>query len=149
MAGDEIIRQQRRRGAAGPPPVALTLVAIFIIRGFGYETVGSRLTTVLDGVVIARQEIPRTPYAHGTGMIYTVRSADGVDHSYVAGATDGSLPRDIPVGAQITKRKWELSYLSDGRRVDDFPRTFYGIILGVACGCLLWGGLQWWRGRHA
>ena len=136
------------RGAAGPRPAVLIFVAIFIFWGFGYETVGQRLALELDGTVIARQEIPQTWYSHGTGMTYVVRSVDGVDHRYVAGATDASLPRDIPVGTRLIKHKWELSYYRNGAHVDDFPRIFYGATLGIACGCLLWAGLQWRRGRY-
>ena len=92
----------RRAKSEQPLPVMLICLALFIFWGFGYETVGLRLGIALDGVVIARQEIPRNWYTHGTGTIYVVRGSNGTDQKYIAGATDGSLPRNIPLGAQIT-----------------------------------------------
>jgi hypothetical protein len=61
--------------------------------------------------------------------MYTVRADDGATQRYVAGADDGSLPRDIPLGARITKRKWELSFILNGTRVLNFPIVFYAIAL--------------------
>lgn len=128
-------------------PVMLIAVAIMIFWSFGVESVGRRLVIELDGVVIARQQIPRTWSKHGTGMTYVVRGADGVDRPYVAGGTDASLPRDIPIGTYLQKRKWELSYFRNGSRIDDFPRLFYSGLGGIALACLLGATLQLVR-RH-
>lgn len=135
----------RRQLAVRPLPVILICTGLWILWGFGYQTVGLRLGTALDGVVIAREPIPRNRYVHGTGTIYVVRGNDGVTQKYVAGATDGSLPRNIPLGAHITKRKWELSYLLNGKRVADFPVIFYAIILSGALVCLISGSAQLMR----
>jgi|SRR5271155_3095329 hypothetical protein len=132
---------------ASRAPVVLICFALFILWGFGYETVGLRLGIALDGVVISRQELPRNWYTHGTGTAYVVRADDGTDQSYVAGATDGSLPRSLPLGAHVTKRKWELSYLLNGKRVEDFPVMFYAVVLAGALVCLVWSALQVAR-RH-
>lgn len=130
-------RLAERRGAA----MAL-LMSLFVLWGFGYETVGLRLGIALHGVVVKRQVIPRTWASHGTGMVYVVRGSNSVEQTYIAGATDGSLPQNIPLGAHIVKHKWELSYLLNGRRVHDFPIIFYTIILGGAMIAMIWGIFQ-------
>lgn len=147
MISRKIAAPVARRPSA-PAPAALILMALFILWGFGIDTVGRRLVTHVEGVVISRQIIPRQWYSHGTSTIYVVRGPDGIDHQYVAGATDASLPRNIPVGAYLTKHQWELSYLLNGKRIDDFPRVFYSVTSGIALACLLWGGLLWMRGRE-
>jgi hypothetical protein len=134
---------------SGPGPLLLVGVAVFIFWGFGYETVWDRLTLVLNGVVISYQYLPPTTLRHGSGAIYTIRDPDGRDTKYIAGATDASLPKHIPVGTYVDKRKWELSYLLDGKRVDDFPLYFYMGAFGLACGCLLWAVLQWLARRRS
>lgn len=128
-------------------PAILLCFGIFILWGFGYETVWLRLHTALEGVVVSRQELPRVWYAHGTATIYVVRRKDGMEQRYVAGANDGCLPRDIPLGAQITKRQWELSYMVDGREIHDFPTAFYAVTLGGALICVFRGGVELLRRR--
>jgi hypothetical protein len=46
--------------------------------------------------------------------LYTIRRADGSAVSYVAGPTMASLPRSMPVGTVILKKKWETGYEIDG-----------------------------------
>lgn len=142
MAGIQNILPERLRRKSALGFVGLIAWAVFMLWGFGLETVGGRLMLELDGVVISRQEIPRTAGVHGTGTIYVVREADGTDHKYIAGATDASLSRDIPKGTYLKKQKWDLSYTENGVRVDDFSRVFYGITCGIALACLLWGVFQ-------
>ena len=143
---DSPIAAQRRR-TAGPRPVALIAMALWIVWGFGYETVWRRLALELDGTVIARRDIPQTWASHGPATAYVVRGADGRDHDYVSGATDASLPGNIPVGTDIEKHKWELSYSLNGVRIKDFPTDFYSAWCGVALACVLWAALQVVR-RH-
>jgi hypothetical protein len=113
----------------------------------GIETVGRRLTTEIDGVVIARQEIPREWYTpRGSGIAYIVRSNDRYQE-YVSGWTDDAIPRDVPVGAHLTKPKWEMTYSANGKAIGDFPWLFYSAMFGVGLSCLLWAGFQL-RRRH-
>ena len=143
---DSPIAAQRRR-TAGPRPVALIAMALWIVWGFGYETVWRRLALELDGTVIARRDIPQTWASHGPATAYVVRGADGRDQVYVRGATDASLPGNIPVGADIEKRTLERSYSLNGVRIKDFPTDFYSAWCGVALACVLWAVLQVVR-RH-
>ena len=145
MSGNPIVTQRRR--TAGPRPGVLIGVALWIVWGFGYETVWQRLALELDGTVIARREIPPSWATHGTATAYVVRGADGRDHDYVSGATDASLPGNIPVGTTIEKHRWALSYSLNGVRIEDFPTDFYSAWCGVALACVLWAVLQVAR-RH-
>ncbi len=118
-------------------PMVLALWALWIIGAFGFYTLGARLWTQIDGVVISTRDIPavRGPrYA----TEYKLRDSDGHMTVYVAGPTDSSLPRSMPVGTSLRKRRWHLSYERDGRQVDDFGLPFYLAILTVGFGVLMW-----------
>jgi hypothetical protein len=130
---------------AAPLPIILIVTALWIFWGFGYQTVWQRFTTQLDGVVVSSRDIP-SKGAPRYATEYVVRGEDGRDQAYVAGATDGSLERSLPVGTSIQKKWGELGYEVDGRRVS-FPVIFYSAIFGVAFGCLFWAWLQWRRSR--
>lgn len=127
-------------------PFPFLILAVWILWVFGFQTVGARLTTELDGLVVLSQDIPpgRGPrYA----TEYTLRGPDGVQRVYVAGATDASLPRSLPVGTYLCKKKWSLNYTKNGNAVNDFPIFFYVLTLGTAIGCLGWS-LPALLGRH-
>lgn len=130
-----------------PNPVVPLVFALWILWGFGLETVGRRLEIQLDGVVISSQDVP-SKGAPRYVTEYTLRGNDGQDHSYIAGPTDASLPRSLPVGTHLTKRPWRLDYEKDGQTMKDFPVSFYSLTLGVALACLLWSFFLWrdrWR----
>jgi hypothetical protein len=120
-------------------PVVPFLFAVYIAWGFGYETVVARLRTEVEGVVVSRRDIPSTG-APRYATEYVVRGSDGQDHLYVAGATDADLPRSMPVGTEIKKLRWRLSYERDGREVG-FPVAFYSAVFGVALSFLIWSFL--------
>ena len=115
----------------------LIVVALWIFWGFGYETLWKRLTTNVEGTVVSAKDIPVAPGRHGTE--YILRSPDGGTIVYVAGPSDASLPRSMPVGTYIKKRLWHLSYERDGHQAQDFSVLFYATILAIAAGCLAWG----------
>jgi hypothetical protein len=120
-------------------PTILIVLALWIFWGFGYETLFKRLMTDVEGTVISAQDIPYplAPARHGTEYVF--QSQEGRTISYIAGPTDASLPRSIPVGTYIKKRRWHLSYERDGQQVDDFGIMFYVASLAMAVGCLVWG----------
>jgi hypothetical protein len=126
-----------------PAPIVLVVTAIWILWAFEYETVIKRLTTDVDGVVIASTDFPsRNAPRYATQ--YLIRGPDGKDQIYIAGATDASLERSMPVGTRISKRRGQLGYVRNGSWVN-FPTGFYGGMLGVAVGCLAWAVLIWRR----
>jgi len=109
----------------------LIVFGLFILWGFGWNTVGRRLLTVIDGVIVARRAVP-------SATEYTVRGDDGSEHVFLAGATDASLPGDIPVGTRIRKKLWDLDYEQDGRR-ESFPWIFYSSVVGIGLSLVVWG----------
>jgi hypothetical protein len=133
------IAELQRRIQERPIILISILAALWIFWGFGYETVWARLTTEVNGVIAAKQEVSTSGRR---GAVYILRGSNGDNHQYVAGATDASLSRDMPVGTTIEKRKWEFSYLRNGVRVNDFPIYAYSAMFGIAFVCLLWAGLQ-------
>ncbi len=115
------------------------LFGLFILWGFGWETVGRRLKTNVDGVIVATHDIPATG-APRYATEYTVRGADGNVQVFMAGPTDGSLPRSMPVGTHIRKKPWHLDYERDGRQ-EGFPYIFYSIVLAIGLGLVIRGFL--------
>ena len=122
-----------------PKPVVLIVFGMWILWGFGFESLGRRLMTSVEGTIISSQDIPYplAPARHGTE--YTLRTPDGSNVPYVAGATDASLPRNIPVGTYIKKQRFRLSYERNGQEINDFSLPFYAAILSAAVACLVWG----------
>ena len=87
---------------AAPLPIILIVSALWIFWGFGYQTVWQRFTTQLNGVVVSSRDIPSTG-APRYATEYVVHGEDGHDQTYLAGATDGSLERSLPIGTSIQK----------------------------------------------
>lgn len=137
----------RSSGSTGPAPIALLLFGLWIIWGFGFQTVGARLNARIDGVVISSRDIPA---ARGPRYAteYALRGPDDQIRLYVAGSTDASLPRSMPTGTYLKKERWHLYYERNNRRIDDFPLLFYQVILGIALGCVVWSGILWQGQRH-
>ena len=132
---------------AGWNPSVLIFLGIFILWGFGWETVGVRLRVEVDGVVIASRDVPSTG-APRYATEYTVRNADGKEQVFWAGATDGSLARSMPVGTRIRKERWRLDYERDGQQ-EGFPYLFYGLILSIGLGIFARGIFIWLSQRKA
>ncbi len=117
--------------------VVLFISALWISWSFGYRVVWQRLTAEVDGVVISSQDVPSKGVTE-----YVVRDAGGADHRYVAGASDASLERSLPVGADIRKEWGSLDYEVNGKKIR-FPTYFYSAICGVGLLSLLWGAVLW------
>jgi hypothetical protein len=106
------------------------MFGLFILWGFGGETVGLWLRTDVEGVIVASRDVPpNRPPRYATE--YTIRGGDGQERVFWSGATDGSLPRSMPVGTQLRKQRWHLEYERDGKTVG-FPYIFYSLALGIA-----------------
>ncbi|MGH6818057.1 MAG: hypothetical protein ACREC1_04720 [Methylovirgula sp.] len=128
-----------------PTPIVLILAGLWIFWGFGYQTVLARYLIHVNGVVVSSFDVP-SKGAPRYGTDYVIRSPDGHEVRYTAGATDASLERSLPVGTRIRKVRWELGYEVDGRWVV-FPVAFYSIILAAAFIALGYGIYRWpaWR----
>ena len=128
--------------AATPNPIVLLMLGLWVVWGFGLETVGRRLETELNGVVVSSRDTPSRG-APRYATHYILRGDDGREYSYVAGATDGDLPRSIPVGTRLTKQKWHFDYEKDGQTINDFPIAFYATVGGIGLASLLWSFFIW------
>jgi hypothetical protein len=122
-------------------PNAGLFFGVLILWGIGYGTVWKRLKTELDGVVIASEDIPPTRDARYVTE-YTLRDTDGTQSTYMAGPTDASLPRSMPVGTRLKKLRWQVNYERNGERIYDFSLPFYLVIVAFGIWCLGWAG---WR----
>jgi hypothetical protein len=122
------------------------LFAIWILYAFGYQTVWQRLNTQIQGTVISSRDIPSTG-APRYATDYLIRRQDGQNSSYVAGCTDASLPRSLPTGTQLIKKRWEWGYQLNGKYNSDYKTSvFYVIILGALMSYLLWSGFKYGLG---
>ena len=132
---------------AAPKPMVLFLFALFILWGFGVETVGKRLRTQLDGTIVSSRDIPPS---RGSRYVteYILRGSDGRETTYVAGPTDASLPRSMPVGTHLKKQRWALSYERNGERLDDFNSLFYVATQCIAIVLAGWGIRTWLNQRR-
>jgi hypothetical protein len=121
-----------------PKPIVLFVFGLWIIWGFGYQSLWKRLVTNVEGTVVSVRDIPSplAPARHGTE--YAIRTADGNNISYTAGATDASLPRSMPIGTTIEKKRWHFSYERNGHKVEHFNVVFYVVTLSAAVGVLIW-----------
>jgi hypothetical protein len=109
----------------------------------GASGLSTRLLTSVDGTVISS----RTTEGARPVTYYTIEASDGQEQSFIAGPTDGSLPREMPVGTVIQKKKFELSYLRNRQRVRDFPLGFHMLWFAVST-VFARGAFVWWRSQR-
>ena len=89
----------------------------------------------LDGTIISSQTTCVQPENNRCATVYIVESRNGSKTTYIAGPTDDSLLRRLPVGTEIVKGKWSLNYSVDQKLNRGFPTKFYFILLGVGLCC--------------
>ena len=77
---------------------------------------------------------------------YTIRAPDGRNQIYIAGCTDGSLPRDFPVGTSLKKLKWHLSYEKNGALISTYPIFVNYVRLALMTGMAVWNFGRWRKG---
>jgi hypothetical protein len=104
------------------------------------------LTIQVNGTVISSNDIPEKG-APRYITEYAIRGPSGETTSYIAGPTDGSLPRSMPVGTTLRKQSWQVSYERDGQVIIDFPVSFYVGICIVALALMILSVSMWLRGR--
>jgi hypothetical protein len=128
-------------------PFVFLAFSLFLLYGFGYETLYQRLITQVEGAVVTSRDV-HTSNNPRYITEYTFRTPDGHETKYVAGSSDASLPQSMPVGTSITKRKWHLDYERDGKNVSDFPAALYVMTVSAAVALLLWS-IRLWQQQHA
>jgi hypothetical protein len=124
-----------------PASVLFMISAFWILWGFGFETVWQRFTLAVEGTVISSRDVPSKSSGRYVTE-YVIRGPDGGDQRYVAGPTDGSLERNMPVGTRIRKERGQLGYQANGERID-FPTVFYSALFGIALGCFVGAAMRW------
>ncbi|MEK7233110.1 MAG: hypothetical protein AAB268_04800 [Elusimicrobiota bacterium] len=127
-------------------PLVLIIWGLWMLWGFGLSTVWTRLKIDVDGVITASEDSP-SKGAPRYATKYTLKGPSG-EQTVIAGPTDGSLERSMPVGTRIRKQKWQLDYERDGQRIK-FPVLFYDLVLGVAIGVIVWGVMIWRKQRSS
>ena len=110
----------------------------------GINEITRRFLIEVEGRVVSSQ----TTAGNRPVTVYVLRGSDGKEREYVAGPTDQSLPRRLPVGTYIRKDRYELSYIEDGTVINDFPLSFYVAICCVGL-MLGWWSFSQWRFRQA
>ena len=114
----------------------LSLLSIGTLFAFGYLTVWKFLKIDVEGIVVSSRDVPSAGSPQYV-TDYVIRSSNGESHSYLAGPTDASLPRSMPVGTQIKKEPWSLYYERNGQW-HSFPFVFYSILLTASVCCLVY-----------
>jgi hypothetical protein len=102
------------------------LLCLLAVPGWGMFR---RATLEVNGRVVARHVECQQPKNNRCVATYKLTHA-GRAFEYIAGPTDYDL-HDLPVGADIVKEKWNLSYAVDGRRIDDYPAVSSFVVFGL------------------
>ena len=115
-------------------PRILIVAGVFLLY-FGAHEILERARIEVAGTVTSAETSCVVPPGGRCSTSYEIRpDRDGLPSHYDAGPTDASLPRYLPVGTHLQKDRWAMTYVLDGRTVDDFHRLFYGTaaLLGLA-----------------
>lgn len=92
---------------------------------FGSCEILARATIEVSGKVQGAQIQCMQPANNRCATTYVLESPGGKMTNHVAGSVDHALARNIPLGATIEKKKWQLDYQVDDKTVNDFPLLFY------------------------
>ncbi|MBC3883806.1 hypothetical protein [Undibacterium griseum] len=99
-----------------------------------------RASIEIDGVVINQEVVCQQPSNNRCVTNYLIKK-NSVESQiiYSAGPTDQSLPRNLPVGAELKKEKWKLKFELNGKIINDFPIDFYiGLFVIGMSGIVTW-----------
>ncbi len=110
--------------AVRPTYGGMLVFAAWLVLMGSYEIVG-RLLIQVEGTIVSSE----TSSGGRAATWYHVRGPDGRIREYIAGSTDKSLPTRMPVGTYIKKNKYELAYMRDGQKINDFQWAFYSILI--------------------
>lgn len=103
-----------------------------LVLGFAAFVVRERLKIDVVGTIAARHI--RCDTSNRCRPHYEIVTPSGERVGYVAGGNDQALTPDLQPGQRLSKRRWELNYSVDDRRVYDFPVHFYAALtlIGLA-----------------
>jgi len=116
----------------------LAPLALLIWLFAGHE-IYQRAAISLQGTVVSSETSCVQPYNNRCDTRYVVEAQDQTHSTYIAGPTDESLERRLPVGTFIRKDKWALTYSVNNQKVSDFPVVFYGGLMAFGVLVALFG----------
>ena len=92
--------------------------------------IASRLDIEVSGTIISVEIVRPGKGLMGNSHRFYIKyvlavSANGTTSEYHPGYTDSDLSQNLNVGAVLEKKRWELDYIVDGRRIADYPWLFY------------------------
>jgi hypothetical protein len=119
-------------------PGVLALFGAWLLFMGGNELLG-RLWIQVDGTVVSAD----TTTGNRPVTRYVVRRSDGQNTNYVAGPTDASLPRRLPLGTVLRKERGHLSFALDGQEIGGFPVLTYGALILAGLGLEVFAWRQW------
>ena len=123
-----------------PPNKPYLFFAVVGVLGllFSAGEIYARASIALRGTIVSSKTDCVQPYNNRCASVYLIEDSRGTRTEYVAGPTDHSLKRALPVGTSIDKSRWSLTYVVNGHRIDDFPRYFYSGVGFLALCFLYW-----------
>jgi hypothetical protein len=131
-----------------PPatPVLMIVAGLWMMYVAGYATVLPRLLTDVNGVVTSSVDNPYRGAARYVSE-YTILQKNHTVTYYIAGPSDSSLARGLPVGTTILKKKWALNYKINGHDARPFSEGVYLTVLLAGIVSFLAGAYRWpaWR----
>lgn len=104
----------------------------------GASEIYGRASINVVGQIVANETKCQEPQHNRCATSYVLRALDGSITTYGAGPTDHSLRRYLPVGTNLEKHRWQLTYRINGCEVDDFPTVSYLGFLLSGVGAFAW-----------
>lgn len=117
----------------------MSLWALWIVWGFGVQTLGAWLWLDVNGTITESRDVPST----SAPRYVTHYKLQGEPSTYTAGATDASLPRSLAVGTVIHKQRWCVDYELNGKTANTFPTSIYAMISAGAIWLAVWSFIEW------
>jgi hypothetical protein len=122
-----VINRVKQRNNKQPKPSyyfwGMLLIGIIFTLFFFYP-VFDRLNIDIQGIVLSRQE-GHYDTIYRTYTDYRIQQDDGKIIIYRGNFAGASLSEDIPIGAEINKKKWEINYAVNDKKIKDFTLDFY------------------------
>ena len=127
----------------------MLFVAGIIFFLLGASEIARRLIIEVAGEVVEKEVSCSKPFNNRCVARYVILSKEGGRLFYSAGPNDHSLSRRIEIGNIVHKRKWEVDYLVNGNRVNDFPVLFYFLMVVFGCGIFVIAFFAYKRGKNS
>lgn len=127
---------------------------IFIVIGLWFSwlpisEIYNRASIELQGVITSSNTSCVQPQNNRCSTVYLTQNSTSSTSKYIAGSTDASLQRYLPIGTKIEKLKWQLNYKINEKVVNDFPIGFYGGVLTFCITALGFGIYKEFKSKNS